>query len=140
MNPVHILLVEDNEGDIMLITEAFEDNNFPARMSVARNGQEAINRLHAEGEDLPDMVILDVNLPKINGHEVLAHIKADDALSHIPVIMLSTSSTESDIKKAYSGYACCYITKPVEIDDFFGLVATIEHFWVKVAQLPHTPP
>ncbi len=136
MNPVHILLVEDNEGDILLISEAFEDNGFPARLSVARNGEEAIKRL-AEGVDLPDMVILDVNLPKKNGHEVLAFIKATDAIEHIPVIMLSTSSTPGDIQKAYTGFACCYITKPVEADDFFGLVSTIEHFWTRIAQLPH---
>lgn len=140
MNAIHILLIEDNEGDILLTTEAFEDAKILNNISIARDGDEAIQFLDKKGKysqsESPDLVLLDVNLPKKNGHEVLQYIKSSDSLKHIPVIMLTTSMAENDIKKSYRNYANCYITKPVEVDDFLNVIASIESFWVNIVQLP----
>lgn len=140
MNPIHILLVEDNEGDIVLTTEAFEEGRITNSISVVKDGWEAIQYLEQnEGyEDVkkPDLVLLDINLPKINGHEVLKHIKSSEKLKQIPVVMLTTSSDEVDIKKSYDNFANCYITKPVEVDNFIHAISTIEEFWISIVQLP----
>ena len=140
MNPIHILLVEDNEGDIVLTTEAFEEGKITNSISVVKDGWEAIQYLEQnEGyEDVkkPDLVLLDINLPKVNGHEVLKHIKTSEKLKQIPVVMLTTSSDEVDIKKSYDNFANCYITKPVEVDNFIHAVSTIEEFWISIVQLP----
>ncbi|WP_445664071.1 response regulator [Fodinibius sp. AD559] len=140
MNPIHILLVEDNEGDIVLTTEALEEGKVSNSLSVVKDGWEAIQYLEQnEGyEDVeePDLVLLDINLPKVNGHEVLKHIKTSDVLKHIPVIMLTTSSDEVDINKSYQNHSNCYITKPVDVNKFLEVVSTIEEFWISVVQLP----
>ena len=140
MNPIHILLVEDNEGDIVLTTEALEEGKIANSLSVVRDGQEAIDYLEKnegyEEVDTPDLVLLDINLPKINGHKVLKHIKSSKKLKYIPVVMLTTSSDEVDIKKSYKNYSNCYITKPVDINDFIKVISTIEDFWISIVQLP----
>lgn len=139
MNPVHILLVEDNDGDIMLIEEAFDEAKLINRMTILKDGEKAINFLKKEEhrkEDIPDLIVLDVNLPRKNGHEVLQFIKQDSDLSVIPVIMLTTSSSDDDITKSYKNHANCYITKPVEVDDFLAAVMKIEDFWLSLVELP----
>lgn len=140
MKSIHILLVEDNEGDILLTQEAFEDAKILNYLSIARDGQEAIHFLEKIGPYsdalTPDLVLLDVNLPKKNGHEVLKYIKGNARLKHIPVIMLTTSASERDIVESYENYANCYITKPVEVEDFLNVISSIEHFWIKIVQLP----
>ncbi len=140
MKPVNILLVEDNEGDILLTREALEDARILVTLSVIKDGKEAIDFLNREGvhknAELPDLLLLDVNLPKKNGHEVLQHIKSSESLKHIPVIMLTTSSSEKDINLSYNNYVNCYITKPIEVNDFLSLVSTIENFWISIVKLP----
>ena len=140
MRLIHILLVEDNEGDILLTKEAFEDAKILVRLSVVKDGKEAIDFLNRLGNykdaELPDLMLLDVNLPKKNGHEVLQYIKGIDFLKHIPVIMLTTSSSQKDIDFSYKNYANCFITKPVEASDFIKVVASIEKFWVSIVTLP----
>ncbi len=137
---IHILLVEDNEGDILLTTEAFLEWKNPNKISVAKDGQAAIDffsnyNQHA-GAELPDLVLLDINLPKKNGHEVLKFIKSEEKLKHMPVIMLTTSSAATDIKLAYNNYANCYITKPDDVDTFLKVVTAIENFWITIVKLP----
>ena len=137
MTPIYILLVEDNEGDIMLTKEALEDAKILINLAVKKDGKEAIDYLSVrESNDLPDLILLDVNLPKKSGHEVLKFIKENDLIKHIPVIMLTTSSSEKDINLSYNNYANCYITKPVDASDFLSVVATIENFWVSIVKLP----
>ncbi|NBC27226.1 MAG: response regulator [Bacteroidetes bacterium] len=140
MDPVHILLVEDNEGDIMLIEEAFDEAKLLNRMTILKDGEKAIRFLKNEEEfteeDQPDLIILDVNLPRRNGHEVLEFIKKESDLSVIPVIMLTTSSSDDDITKSYKNHANCYITKPVEVEDFLAAVLKIEDFWLSLVELP----
>ncbi|WKK83004.2 response regulator [Marivirga arenosa] len=141
MKNIHILLVEDNEGDIILTQEALEDSKFINTVDVARNGKEAIDYLkRSEGYSKalePDLILLDINLPIMSGHEVLLEIKNDEKLKHIPVIMLTTSSSDTDINKAYDNHANCYISKPVDIDEFMKAVAGIEHFWFSIVRLPN---
>lgn len=141
MKSIHILLIEDNEGDILLTKEAFEDAKILNQLSIVRDGQQAIQFLEKREPftdvDAPDLILLDVNLPKKNGHEVLQYIKANKALKHIPVIMLTTSISEKDIAKSYENHANCYITKPVEVEDFLNVIASIEDFWIKIVQLPY---
>jgi CheY-like chemotaxis protein len=140
MKQIHILLVEDNEGDILLTREALEEAKILIELSVVRDGKEAIDFMNREGQysnaGLPDLLLLDVNLPKKNGHEVLKYLKENGNLKHIPVIMLTTSSSEKDINMSYNNYANCYITKPVEVNDFLSVVATIENFWITIVNLP----
>ena len=140
MKPVHILLIEDNEGDILLTKEAFEDLDIANNLSVARDGNEAIDFLESRRSnmpaDLPDLILLDINLPKKNGFEVLSFIKNSDYFKHIPVIILTTSSSEEDIRKSYRNYANCYISKPVEVSDFMKAIASLENFWIKIVKLP----
>lgn len=140
MKSVQILLVEDNEGDILLIEEAFDEAKLANSISVVKNGEKAIQFLNKEepfsSAVTPDLIILDVNLPRKNGHEVLQFIKSSGALKHIPVIMLTTSSSDKDISLSYENHANCYITKPVEVDDFLRAVTSIEDFWISLVQLP----
>lgn len=140
MEPIHILLVEDNEGDILLTTEALENAKLLTNLSVVKDGKAAMDFLtNAEGySDVtqPDMLLLDINLPKRNGHEVLKFIKEHDALKHIPVIMLTTSSSPADIELAYKNHVNCFITKPIDADRFFDVIATIENFWFSIVKLP----
>ena len=142
-NSIHILLVEDNEGDIVLITDAFEEAKILNTISVVRDGQQALDFLYKKGEfaDVkePNLIILDVNLPKKNGHEVLKEVKCNKKLCHIPVIMLTTSSSPNDITTSYKNHVNCYITKPVDVEDFIKVVLSIESFWISIVQLPeHT--
>ena len=139
MKATHILLVEDNEGDILLTKEAFDDTKIVIQLSVVKDGKEAMDFVNQSGKykntELPDLLLLDVNLPKKSGHEVLKYIKEAENLKHIPVIMFTTSSDQKDINSAYQNYANCYITKPVDANDFISVVGTIENFWVNVIKL-----
>ncbi len=129
MNPLHILLVEDNEGDILLTTETLEETNLSKKISIARDGLEAITLLDSysfNNQDLPDLVLLDINLPKINGFAVLEHIKNANTLSHIPVIILTTSSSPADKIMANELKASNYLIKPAEIEDFVIAISKIE--------------
>ena len=141
MRLIHILLVEDNEGDILLTREAFEDAKILVKLSVVKDGKEAIDFLSKQNNyknaELPELILLDVNLPKKNGHEVLKYIKGTDVLKQIPVIMLTTSSSQTDIDLSYKNYVNCYITKPVEANDFLRVVTSIEDFWVSIVTLPN---
>lgn len=140
MKSIHILLVEDNEGDVLLIKEALEDGRVANSISICRDGEKAMHYLTKNGDYpdaiLPDLIILDINLPRKNGHEVLQFIKETDNLMHIPVIMLTTSSSEKDIAQSYLHHANCYITKPMNVDDFLKAVVEIEQFWIHLVKLP----
>ena len=140
MKPIHILLVEDNEGDVFLVTEALEEGKVINKMSVIRDGKEAMDFLDKKGKyeniQLPDLILLDINLPKKNGHEVLEYIKEKDELKQIPVIMLTTSSSEKDILLSNKNHANCFITKPVDVDHFLKVIYSIENFWVNIVKLP----
>lgn len=135
----HILLVEDNEGDILLTLDAFEESNFHTQVSVAKNGQEALDFLNKKGEfsnaKKPDLILLDINIPIFNGFEVLEEIKQDDSLKKIPVIMLTTSSNQKDIDRAYKNYCNIYVKKPLEMDDFMEAILKIEEFWLQLSVL-----
>ncbi|MGX7690295.1 response regulator [Flectobacillus roseus] len=139
MKKGHILLVEDNEGDILLTQEAFEHSSLVDKLSVVRNGKEAMDFLTKKGkyahEAPPDFVLLDVNIPKKNGHEVLRFIKNTENIKHIPVVMFTTSSAPKDISMAYENHANCYITKPVDVKSFQTTVSQIEKFWLSLVQL-----
>lgn len=140
MKKTHILLVEDNEGDILLTKEALEEKEIIQDLSVVKDGSEAIQFMlkkdRFRDEKTPDLVLLDINLPKKSGHEVLEFIKTHDDLKHIPVIMLTTSSSDSDIKKSYKNHANCFITKPVDAEGFLRTIHAMEDFWFSVASLP----
>lgn len=140
MKRIHVLLVEDNEGDVLLIKEALEETESPKKLSVVRDGEEARRFLLKKGEyanaKTPDLILLDVNLPKLNGHEVLRFVKSTDHLRHTPVIMFSTSFSTEDVKKAYGNYVNCYITKPVDAESLLETVLGIDSFWFNLVQLP----
>ena len=138
MKSINILLVEDNEGDIVLTTEALEDSKIINKVTVMRDGRAAIDFFEAINNkgDYPDLVLLDVNLPKISGHEVLLFIKQSEKYKSIPVIMLTTSSSERDILLSYENYVNCYITKPIDVSDFMQAIAKIEDFWINIVSIP----
>lgn len=138
MRPIRLLLVEDNEGDILLMTEALEEGTVAYELMSLTDGELAIEFLgHPYAETaLPDIILLDINLPRKNGIEVLRFIKSSGDLRHIPVIMLTTSSNSSDIATSYDNYVNCYITKPEDITEFMHVIHTIETFWMKMVQLP----
>lgn len=137
---VEILLVEDNPADVRLTQEAFRDAKVHNTLSVARDGVEALAYLRREGQFAdarrPDVIFLDLNLPKIDGRQVLAAIKSDPVLKRIPVVILTTSRAEQDILKSYELHANCYVTKPVDLDQFLSVVKSIEDFWISVVKLP----
>jgi CheY-like chemotaxis protein len=137
--PTHILLVEDNEGDILLTLDAFEESKVKTEISVARNGQEALNFLKKKGEfsdaKKPDLILLDINIPIFSGHEVLKEVKKDGDLKKIPVIILTTSSNQKDIEKAYANYCNSYIQKPLDMEEFLKAVVKIEEFWLQLTTL-----
>ena len=139
---VEVLLVEDSPGDVRLTREAFREANFSIRMHVAADGVEAMAFLLREGDHAdaprPDLILLDLNLPKMDGREVLAHIKADQSLKSIPTVILTTSDAQADITKSYELQANCYLSKPVQLDAFESLVKSINDFWLTKAKLPPT--
>ncbi|MEJ5994403.1 response regulator [Pedobacter sp. Du54] len=139
MKSIHILLVEDNEGDILLTTEALEESKIINKISVIKDGSAAIDFFEQlkDDQNKPDLVLLDINLPKKSGQEVLSHIKKHPLHSRIPVIMLTTSSAERDILLAYKNYANCYITKPVEVSEFISAIAKIQDFWINIVSIPN---
>lgn len=138
MKKNQILLVEDNEGDIVLTSEAFEECDFKTDIQVARNGKEAITILFDEHNqsELPTLILLDINLPLLNGHEVLKKIKENEKTRHIPVAILTTSSAVNDINLAYENNANCFITKPADINDFFETINSLGNFWFNTCKLP----
>ena len=138
--PVEILLVEDNPGDVRLAQEALREGEVHNNLHVASDGEEALRFLRRErGYEQavrPDLILLDLNLPKLDGREVLSEIKADPSLRRIPVVVLTTSDADSDIARSYDLHANCYITKPVDIEQFIVLVQSIEAFWFTIVKLP----
>ena len=138
--PIEILLVEDNPGDVRLTKEALKEGRFANLINVAVDGFEAMAFLRREGKyanaSRPDLILLDLNLPKKNGREVLADIKADSDLKRIPVVVLTSSQAEKDIVATYNLHANCYITKPVDFEQFICVVRSIEDFWFAVVKLP----
>lgn len=138
--PIDILLVEDNPGDIRLTKEAFKDGRIKNELNVVMDGEEAILYLKKKEKYInattPDIILLDLNLPKKDGREVLAEIKSDPELKCIPVIILTTSSAQSDILNTYSHHANCYIMKPVDFNQFINVIRTIENFWLTIVKLP----
>ncbi|UAM97524.1 response regulator [Polaribacter litorisediminis] len=139
LKPINILLVEDNEGDIVLTLDAFEECKVKSEMNVARNGQEALDFLYKRGSfsaaKRPDLILLDINLPIYNGHEVLKKIKTDTELKKIPVIVLTTSSNQKDIDLAYDNHANSYVKKPLDMNEFLEAILKIEAFWIQLSTL-----
>lgn len=135
-----ILLIEDNPGYIALTVEAFKESRLPNQLEIVEDGQEAMDYLKKRGQyehsETPDIILLDLNLPKKDGREILAEIKVDPVLKRIPVIILTTSREEEDVVKAYENYANCYIRKPEDLVGFWEVVRKTEDFWLTVAKLP----
>jgi CheY-like chemotaxis protein len=142
--PIQVLLVEDSPGDVRLTQEAFRDANKSIHLNVATDGVEAMAFLRREGKfanaPRPDLILLDLNLPKMDGREVLAHIKENDDLKTIPTVILTTSDAEADIAKSYELQANCYLSKPVQLDAFESLVKSINDFWLTKVKLPQQRP
>jgi CheY-like chemotaxis protein len=138
--PIEILLVEDNPGDVRLTKEALKLGKVSNHLNVAEDGEQALAFLRREGPYAqapnPDLILLDLNLPKKNGREVLEEIKADPSLRRIPVVILTVSEAEQDILKSYNLHANCYITKPVDLDKFLTVIQSIEDFWLTMVVLP----
>ena len=138
--PIEVLLVEDSPGDVRLTQEAFREANRSIHLHVANDGVEAMAFLRREGSHAdaprPDLILLDLNLPRMDGREVLSHIKQNDSLKLIPTVILTTSDSEADIVKSYQLQANCYLTKPVQLDEFETLVRTINSFWLTAVKLP----
>jgi len=139
-SPLEVLLVEDSPGDVRLTQEAFRDANMNIHLHVACDGVEAMAFLRRQGVHVnaprPDLILLDLNLPKMDGREVLAHIKADASLKTIPTVILTTSEAEADIVKSYQLQANCYLSKPVQLEAFESLVKSINDFWLTRVKLP----
>ncbi|MDY6930435.1 MAG: response regulator [Halobacteriota archaeon] len=140
LKPIEILLVEDNPGDVRLTQEAFKEGKIKNNLYVAKDGIEAIEFLRHQGEysdsPRPDLILLDLNMPRKSGKEVLEEVKADEELRRIPVVILTTSKAEEDIFRSYDLHANCFITKPVDMDQFIEVVKFIECFWFTVVRLP----
>lgn len=136
----HILLIEDNEGDVILIEEAFEECSKEFNLTIARDGGEAMDYLFKRDDfnddEKPDLILLDINLPRYNGHEILKKLKQDKALKRIPVIMLTTSTRDKDIEMAYEAHCNAFISKSLEMDDFISSIVKITEFWFDVVTLP----
>jgi CheY-like chemotaxis protein len=139
--PIEILLVEDSPGDVTLTIEALRDAKVANNLHVARDGEEALRFLRQEGEfadkPRPDLVLLDLNMPRMDGREVLAEMKADPVFKRIPVVVLTTSQSEDDVAAAYNLSANCYVAKPVDLDQFLGVVRAIDDFWLSLVKLPN---
>ena len=138
MKSINILLVEDNEGDIVLTTEALEECKIINKITIKRDGRAAIDFFETlkKSSDAPDLILLDINLPKMSGQEVLTYIKSNNKFKQIPVIMLTTSSSEKDIITSYKNHVNCYITKPVDSADFIKAISKIEDFWINIVSIP----
>jgi CheY-like chemotaxis protein len=137
--PIVVLLVEDDPGDVVLIQEAFEHNKVRNRLHVAGDGVEAMEFLRGGGGERPDLILLDLNLPRKDGREVLAEVKGDPELRSIPVVVLTTSKAEEDILRSYDLHANAYVTKPVDFNRFIEVVRQIDEFFVTVVKLPNRP-
>ena len=138
--PVEILLVEDNPGDVFFIQRVLKNGEVLNNLSVVRDGEEALNFLRQQGKyaqaPFPALILLDLNLPKKNGYEVLAEVKTDNNLKHIPVVILTSSQAEEDILRVYNLRANCYITKPLDADEFIRVIKYIKEFWLTIVKLP----
>ena len=138
--PIEVLLVEDDPGDVLMTREAFTDNKVRNRLTVVSDGEEALSYLRREGPYAdavrPDLILLDLNLPRRDGREVLAEIKGDEALHSIPVVVLTTSQSDEDILRSYQLHANAYVTKPVDFDRFVNVVKQIDEFFISVVRLP----
>jgi len=139
--PVDVLLVEDNPGDVRLTKEALKDAKLKIHMHVVGDGMEAMAFLRKQGKytasPRPDLVLLDLNLPKKDGRQVLAEIKEDPDLRRIPVVIITSSKAEEDVLKSYNLHANCYVTKPLDLDQFITVVQSIEQFWLTIVKLPN---
>ena len=139
MNKVHILLVEDNEGDILLTQEAFEERKIVNKLSVVKNGKDALDFVYKRAKftqvNRPDIILLDINIPIKSGLEVLKDLKSNESTKSIPIIMLTTSTSQKDIDDAYKNYANSYISKPLDMIDFLEVILKIEDFWLKLVKL-----
>ena len=139
-NVINILLVEDNPADARLIDEVFKDTNVKNKLHVVKDGVEAMDFLNKMNEysdaPQPDIILLDLNLPRKDGREVLKEVKKNEDLKSIPIVILTTSSAKEDVIKTYNNHANCYITKPVDFDQFLMVINAIEDFWLKVVKLP----
>jgi chemotaxis family two-component system response regulator Rcp1 len=140
LNLITILLVEDNPGDVRLVQEIFQDGKIYNRLQIARDGEQAMDFIRQRGDfkdaPRPDLILLDLNLPKKNGAEVLEEIKNDPILHSIPIIILTASKAEEDIARAYDHYANCYLTKPIDLNQFISVIQQIKTFWLSIVQLP----
>ncbi len=138
--PIEVLLVEDNPGDVRLTQEAFKEGRVRNQLNVVSDGEKAMSYLRREGDYTdavrPDLILLDLNMPKKDGREVLQEIKQDDNLKRIPVVILTTSEAEEDILRTYDYHANCFITKPVDLHQFLNVVKFIEDFWLTIVKLP----
>jgi CheY-like chemotaxis protein len=139
-SPIEVLLVEDDPGDVLMTKEAFEEHKLRNRLNVVSDGAAALSYLRREGEyadaSTPDLILLDLNLPRRDGREVLAEIKKDEELRRIPVVVLTTSQADEDILRSYQLHANAYVTKPVDFDRFISVVRQIDEFFVSVVKLP----
>lgn len=139
-NTVNILLVEDNSADARLIGEVFKDTNVENKIHIVKDGIEAMDFLNKKNSysnvPKPDIILLDLNLPRKDGREVLEEVKSDEGLKSIPVIILTTSCAEEDLIRTYRNYANCYITKPVDFNELLNVITAIEDFWLKIVKLP----
>lgn len=140
MNTIDILIVEDNKGDARLIKEVFFENKIFNSLHFVNDGIEALDFLYGRGsyenQSIPDLIILDLNLPRKDGREVLAEIKADDRLKHIPIVVMTISQADEDIIKSYNLHANCYVIKPIDLEQFNRVVRSIENFWFSIVKLP----
>ena len=138
--PVEVLIVEDNEGDVRLIKEAFAGSKADGRFSVVNDGEEALDYLYRRGKfelsTRPDLILLDLNLPRLNGFDVLSDVKSNPVLQQIPVVIFSSSTSDNDVVKSYDLKANSYISKPSDFDEFLNVVKTIEEFWFRTVRLP----
>jgi len=140
LNTIDILIVEDNKGDARLIKEVFFENKIFNSLHFVNDGIEAMDFLHSRGKykgvDIPDLIILDLNLPRKDGREVLAEIKSDEKLKHIPVVIMTISQADEDVLRSYNLHANCYVTKPIDLDQFTRVIRSIENFWFTIVKLP----
>lgn len=136
IQPINVLLVEDNPGDALLTQEAFYESRLSISLDIVENAEEALAYLRNDKKTVPDLILMDINLPGMSGLEALTVIKEDDILRRTPVVILTTSSSDSDILSAYDHYANCYITKPVQFQDFQNVIKDLEDFWFTIVRLP----